>query len=92
MTTNALLIPADPDRTVDTLRHEAVEMLPHADGELILDFCSVLRIDAAAAGAMEELAGLADRSSTRIVLRGVNIGIYRALKLLSLAHRFSFVS
>ncbi len=92
MTTNALCIPIDPDCMVHTLRHEAVEMLQHGEGELVLDFSAVLRIDAGAARAMEELAGLADQASSRIVLRGVNVGIYRALKLLALAHRFSFLS
>jgi len=77
---------------VDTLQHEAVESLTRAGGELVLDFSSVLKIDAGAARALEELAGLADRSSVKVVLRGVNIGIYRALKLLKLAPRFSFLS
>jgi anti-anti-sigma regulatory factor len=68
---------------------EAVEKLNRGGGESVLDFSSVDRIDAAAVRALEELA---DRSSVRITLRGVNIGIYRALKLLKLADRFSFVS
>ena len=68
---------------------EAIEKLNFAGGESLLDFSSVDRIDAAAARALEELA---DRSSVRITLRGVNIGVYRALKLLKLAERFSFVS
>jgi hypothetical protein len=38
------------------------------------------------------LANLAGRSSAKLALRGVNIGIYRALKLLGLAHRFTFFS
>jgi anti-anti-sigma regulatory factor len=68
---------------------EAIEKWSCAGGESVLDFSSVDRIDAATARALEELA---DRSSVRITLRGVNIGVYRALKLLNLAHRFSFVS
>jgi anti-anti-sigma regulatory factor len=92
MTTNAVCIQVDPDCMVQTLQHEAVETLDRAGGELVLDFSSVLKIDAGAAGALEELAGLADRSSVKVALRGVNIGIYRALKLLKLAQRFSFLS
>jgi len=68
---------------------EAIEKWNCAGGESVLDFSSADRIDAATARALEELA---DRSSVRITLRGVNIGVYRALKLLNLAHRFSFVS
>jgi anti-anti-sigma regulatory factor len=76
--------------TTNPLRlQEAIEKLNCAGGESILDFSAVDRIDAATAGALEELA---DRSSVRITLRGVNIGVYRALKLLKLAHRFSFIS
>lgn len=67
---------------------EAIEKLNCAGGESVLDFSSVDRIDAAEARALEELA---DRSSVPVTLRGVNIGVYRALKLLKLAHRFSFV-
>jgi len=66
-----------------------IEELNCAGGESVLDFSSVDRIDAAAARALEELA---DRSSVPITLRGVNIGVYRALKLLKLAERFSFAS
>lgn len=58
-------------------------------GEAVLDFSSVERIDAAAARALEELA---DGSSVKITLRGVNIQVYRALKLLKLAERFSFLT
>jgi anti-anti-sigma regulatory factor len=92
MTTNAVCIQVDPNCLVQTLQHEAVEKLKAAEGELVLDFSSVLKIDAGAARAMEELADLADRQSARVALRGVNIAIYRALKLLKLAPRFSFLS
>ena len=53
-----------------------LEGLNCAGGEPVLDFSSRDRIDAAAARALEELA---DRSSVRITLRGVNVGVYRAL-------------
>jgi anti-anti-sigma regulatory factor len=91
MTTHAVCIPVDPKCPAQTLQHEAVEKLQGAEGELVLDFSSVMKIDAAAAGAMEELADLADRQSASVALRGVNIAIYRALKLLKLAPRFSFL-
>ena len=92
MTTHTLSIPADPDRLVETLRHEAAAMLNGGGCELVLDFSSVLKIDVAAARSMEELADRADQSSTRIALRAVNVGLYRALKLLKLAQRFSYLS
>jgi anti-anti-sigma regulatory factor len=63
-----------------------------AEGEAVLDFSSVLRIDANAVRALEELAGLADDRSVKVVLRAVNMDIYMVLKLLRLAERFSFVT
>jgi len=91
MTKNPLCIQLDPARMVHTLQHEAVEMLGHAGGELILDFSAVRKIDAAAAKAMEDLADLADKAFVRIELRAVDIGIYRALKLLKLGPRFTLL-
>jgi len=90
--TTPMCIQVDPDCMVHTLQHEAVEQLNRAGGELVLDFAFVVKIDAGAARAMEELAGLADRSSARVTLRSVNTAIYRALTLLNLAKRFSFSS
>lgn len=78
--------------TVQTLLQEAVESLDHAQGELVVDLSSVARIDAAAARALEELADRADRVPVKVILRGVHVGIYRALKLLKLAPRFSYLS
>ena len=92
MTMNAVYIKVDPERIVHALREEAVEKVNGADGEVILDFSSVLRIDSNAAGAMEELAVLAGDRSVKVVLRGVNVGIYRVLKLLKLTGRFRFVT
>jgi hypothetical protein len=41
---------------------------------------------------MEEFARIADDKAVRIVLRGVNVDVYKVLKLVKLAHRFSFVN
>lgn len=90
MTANPVCVKLAPDSVAHTLQHEAMEKLSVAGGELVLEFSSVARIDASAARAMEELADAADRTSVRVVLRGVDTGIYRALKLLQLSQRFSF--
>ena len=63
-----------------------------AEGELALNFSSVVRIDSRAALAMEELADLAGQRSQKIELRAVNTTIYRTLKLLKLAQRFTVLS
>jgi anti-anti-sigma regulatory factor len=80
MTTNTLWI------------QEAVEKVNGAESEVILDFSEVLRIDGNAVSAMEELAGLADERSVKVVLKAVNPDIYRVLKQLRLAQRFSFAT
>ncbi len=87
----AELSKVDPERVADCLQ-EAHAKLDCVKGEAVLDFSSVRRIDAKAIRAMEELAGLADAKAVKIGLRGVNVEIYKVLKLVKLAPRFSFVT
>jgi len=89
MTTSAVWIQVDPEHVVHALQ-EAVEKMNHGEAEVVLDFSSVPRIDPGAVAAMEELAGLAAGRSVQVVLRGVNADIYRVLKLVKLAQKFSF--
>ncbi len=81
----------DEERVVPALQ-EARRNLDCAQGEAILDFSSVRRIDSGALQAMEEFARIADDKAVRVVLRGVNVDVYKVLKLVKLAHRFSFVN
>jgi len=81
----------DGDRVVQDLQG-AQEKLDTADGELVLDFSSVRRIDPSAVRAMEKLAAIADDKTVRVVLRGVGVEIYKVLKLVKLARRFSFLT
>jgi len=71
---------------------QAGERLDTADGQLVLDFSAVRRVDPAALGAMEELAAIADGRGVKLTLRGVNIDVYKVLKLAKLVPRFSFLS
>ena len=71
---------------------DAGEKLDGADGEVILDFSSVRRIDPGALKAMEEFAGKADAKTVKVVLRGVKVDVYKVLKLVKLAPRFGFVN
>lgn len=81
----------DGERVVASL-DEARGKLDGADGEVILDFSSVRRIDAKALRAMEELAASAEDKGVRLVLRGASVDVYRVLKLMKLAPRFSFLT
>jgi anti-anti-sigma regulatory factor len=71
---------------------DAMEKLDSAEGEVVLDFSSVRRIDGKAVRAMEELAQKADEKAVKIVLRGVNVDVYKVLTLVKLAPQFSFAS
>jgi anti-anti-sigma regulatory factor len=92
MTDNAEWIEIDPERVLQTLDREAVDKVSSAPGEVVLDFSSVLRIDTNAVRALERLAGLAEGKSVRIVLRAINVDIYKVLKLLKLTGRFAFLN
>jgi len=87
----AVWLKIDGEGVVQSLQ-EACEKLDSADGEVVLDLSAVRRIDPSAVKAMEKLAAIADDKTVRVVLRGVNVEIYKMLKLVKLARRFSFVT
>jgi len=87
----AVFLNIDEARVVPALI-EAGEKLDGTEGEAVLDFSSVRRIDSAGVRALEELARVADEKSVKIVLRGVNVDVYKVLKLIKLTRRFSFVN
>jgi len=91
MTVMATFLKIDEERIVLVL-HEAGEKLDNAEGEVVLDFSSVDRIDATGLRAMEEFADIADDKGVKVALRGVNVSVYKVLKLVKLASRFSFVN
>ncbi len=82
--------PIDGERLVSALQETGTK-LDNADGEVVLDFSSVRRLDPAALKAMEDLAGLADEKAVKLALRGVDVDVYKVLKLVELAPRFSFL-
>ena len=87
----AVWLKIDEEHVVQALQ-EAGEKLDSVEGEVALDFSSVRRIDASALRAMEEFAVVADDKGVKVVLRGVNVGVYKVLKLVKLTSRFSFVN
>jgi anti-anti-sigma regulatory factor len=91
MAMNAVFLNIEETRVVPALR-EAGEKLDGTEGKVVLDFSSVRRIDPNALSAIEELARIADEKSVNVALRGVNIDVYKVLKLVKLSRRFSFVN
>jgi len=58
--------------------------------ELALDFSGVSRIDSAGLEALQSFAHTAEDKKAKVALRGVNVSVYKALKLARLTPRFSF--
>jgi len=91
MSLMAVWLKVDEERVVQALQ-EAGEKLDIAEGEVILDFSSVLRIDVSGLMALEQFAGRADDKGVKVALRGVNVSVYKVLKLVKLTSRLSFVN
>lgn len=90
MPMTAVVLKIDAERVDDCVR-EACARLDSGQGETVLDFTSVRRIEPKAIRALEELATLADAKGITPGLRGVNVEIYKVLKLVKLAPRFTFL-
>ena len=91
MAATAIWVNIDERLVVPALR-EAGEKLNHADGEALLDFSSVHRVDSSTLRALEAFARIADDKAVKVTLRGVNVDVYKVFKLVKLTQRFSFVS
>jgi anti-anti-sigma regulatory factor len=89
MAMTAVWLKVDQDCVVHALT-DAAGKLGSVDNEVVLDFSSVRRIDSSVLRVMEEFAGIADVKNVRVVLRGVSVDVYKVLKLVNLAARFSF--
>ena len=87
----AVWLKIDPGRVSEGLQ-EALAHLDSADGELLLDFSAVSRLNPEALIALHQLANAAEAKGARVVLRGANVDVYTVIKLARLAPRFRFVS
>jgi anti-anti-sigma regulatory factor len=92
MSANALSFTSftvEEERIVPLLQ-EAADGLVRAQGEVVLDFSGVRRIDSRALRAMEDFARVAEEKAVKIVLRGVNVDVYKVLKLNKVAGGLCF--
>ena len=89
MPINEMWLEIDGEHTAKALQ-EVLDKMDRTAGEVVLDFSSVRRVDTGALRAMAKLAAAAGGKAVKVVLRGVNVDIYKALKLVKLAPRFSF--
>jgi len=91
MTTIAEFQKIDEQSVIASLEG-AAQTLDGTVQELALDFSAVQRIDSRGLRALEELAHKAEDKKIKVVLRGVNVDLYKTFKLIKLASRFSFVN
>jgi anti-anti-sigma regulatory factor len=89
--TIAVLRKVDNESVASILR-EVEKSLKRAQGELVIDFSSVARLDGVALSSLAEFASKADTASVKVVLRGVNVDVFKVLVLMKLNSRFSFVN
>ena len=75
---------------IASLLHDANEDLKHTGKTVEVNFTSVRRIDPPSLVALEQLAGEAEKKKLEVTLRGVNIDVYKVMKLAQLTSRFSF--
>ena len=91
MSTMTVFLKIDEGSVASGLQ-EAVCGLDGAAGEVVLDFSTVRRIDSGSLRALEDLIRAAEEKALKITLRGVNVDVYKVLKLLRLAQRLSFLN
>ena len=89
MSAIALFLNIDEERIASTLQ-QAAGSLDGARDEAVLEFSSVRRIDFGAVRALEDFARVADEKRVKVVLHGVNVDVYKVLKLVKLTQRLSF--
>ncbi len=91
MTTNAPVGRMDAERLRQAIEEAREKLATNAD-QVVLDMSSAFRLDASAVHAMEVLAGAAEEKGVKVVLRGVSTEMYKVLKGVELAQRFSFLA
>lgn len=90
MPTNPVWPIADSD-SVARAFEDAAGSLDSVDGEVTFELSAVPRVDARGLRAMETLAKAAQERKVKVALHGVNVGVYKALKLMGLTRSFQFV-
>jgi anti-anti-sigma regulatory factor len=66
--------------------------LPTDGSDVLLDFFLVHTLDPAAIEALEHLAGTAELMKVKVILRGVNVEMYKVMKLSDLTGKFLFIN
>lgn len=85
----AVRLKIDGERVLAALK-EASEKLEGAEGEVILDFSSVRRVETGALQELSALTAAAEQKGVTLVAHGVSPELYKILKLTEFAPRLKF--
>ena len=91
MTTNGTWFKVDERHTMQDLQ-AAADSVDRADSELVIDCSELARLDPRAVTTLEALADKAHERQVKVVLHGVNVDVYKVLRLVKLTTRFSFAN
>ena len=80
------------NESVSSVLQECEKSLKRAQGEVVFDFSSVARLAGRSLRALAEFACKAETDSVKVILRGVNVDVYKVLVLVKLSSRFVFVN
>lgn len=90
MAETAEWVKLDEENAIQTLLATG-DKLELANDEVVIDCSGVRRLDSTVLRVLEELADKANAKAVKLALRGVNVDVYKVLKLAKLASRFSFI-
>lgn len=90
-TTTSENIVVNGERVAETLKELCGCLSPNGS-DMLLDFFLVQSIDPAAIEGLEQLAEAAKLASVKVILRGVNVEIYKVMKLSDLTDKFLFIN
>lgn len=91
MATSAVWIKAD-DATFAQKVTQLCAELADTNGEVVIDLSSVRRIGTDELKAVEQLAKKARENDKKLTLRGVNVGVYKVLKVAKVTTHFCFLN
>lgn len=82
----------DVEERAEPLIRGALERMETAKQDVVLDFSGVRRLDPEGLRALDELAARAHERSVKVELQGVDVEVYKVLKLMGLAGQFTFAA
>lgn len=91
MATVAVLVKLEEGTLAATLE-EASGRLEDGEREVVVDFSSIDRLSAVEMHAIDEFTRTAEEKGLKVIVRGLGVDLYRALKLARLSSRLALVA